>query len=274
MTNRMTVIKEKISPSLLWREVKEYKWPALTFLLILLFWEFAVQFFKVNQILLPRPTQVLKVLITERVLLVEHMWITLYEILIGFILALIVGIGIAIVITHSSILKKTLYPLLIASQNIPKIAVGPLLVLWIGMGIASKAILVLLICFFPIVVNTATGLEDVPQEMNDLLRSLNASKAQIFRKIRLPNAFPHILSGMKVSITLAVIGAIMGEFIAANKGLGFLILLSSGSFNTSLMMAAIGVLVIIGIVLFGLMSLLTDILAPWRKVTEEQQAVP
>ena len=141
------------------------------------------------------------------------------------------------------------------------------------MGIASKAILVALICFFPMVVNTASGLASVPQELIMLLRSLRATKRQIFWKVRLPNAFPFILSGMKVSITLSVIGAIIGEFIAANKGLGFLILLSTGSFNTPLMMAAIGILVIIGIFLFGTMSLLADVLAPWNTNSDESQTI-
>jgi len=264
------LITEKLSLSPLWLMLKGYQWPFLAILTILVFWEITAILTRVNEILLPRPSKVFIVMVTQRAILLKHMWITLYEILVGFVLAVGVGIGMAIGIAHSDILKKMLYPLLVASQNIPKVAIGPLFVIWMGMGIASKALLVFLICFFPIVVNTATGLVDVPQEMIDLLRSLNASKAQILWKIRLPNAFPYIISGMKISITLAVVGAIVGEFIAANQGLGFLILLTTGSFNTPMMMAAIGVLVLVGMILFEMISMLPAIFTPWRKIPEGQ----
>lgn len=264
------LITEKLSLSTLWLTLKGYQWPSLAILIILVFWEIATILTGVSEIILPRPSKVFIVMVTHRAILLKHMWITLYEILVGFALAVGVGTGMAIGIAHSDILKKMLYPLLVASQNIPKVAIGPLFVIWMGMGIASKALLVFLICFFPIVVNTAAGLVDVPQEMIDLLRSLNASKAQILWKIRLPNAFPYIISGMKVSITLAVVGAIVGEFIAANQGLGFLILLTTGSFNTPMMMAAISVLVLVGMILFEMISMLPGIFAPWRKIPEEQ----
>jgi NitT/TauT family transport system permease protein len=271
--SRATLLRERFSAAAIWSGITGYAWPAATIVALAVVWEVLVVVLEVNKILLPRPSQILAVMYTERALLLAHMWTTLYEIVVGFLLGIVVGVGAGIAIAHSALLERTLYPLLVASQNIPKIAVGPLLVMWIGMGIASKALLVALICFFPMVVNTATGLTDVPGEMVMLLRSLRASKSQIFWKVRLPNAFSYILSGMKVSITLAVIGAIIGEFIAANRGLGFLILLSSGSFNTPLMMAAIGYLVIIGILLFALMSFLADILAPWRVVESESVVV-
>jgi len=245
----------------------EYQWPTLAVVVALAIWETVVVVFGIHEIILPKPSTILTVMIAERALLIRNMWVTLYEILIGFGLSVVVGIGLAIAIVHSKILEKTLYPLIVAFQNVPRVAIGPLLVIWLGSGISSKSILVLLVCFFPIVVNAATGLADVPQEMLDLLHALRASRRQIFWKVRLPNAFPYILGGMKISITLAVIGAIIGEFIAAEKGLGLIIMVSTASFNTPLVMGSIAVLVIMGGALFALMSFLADVLAPWRKVS-------
>ena len=255
-----------VSLSPLVQILREYQWPTLAVVVVLVIWELAVIAFGIHEIVLPRPSKIVAVMIAERHLLIRNMWVTLYEILIGFALSVIVGIGLAVAIVHSTILEKTLYPLIVAFQNVPRVAIGPLLVIWLGMGIASKSILVLLVCFFPIVVNAATGLKDLPPEMLDLLRALRASRTQIFWKIRLPNAFPYILSGMKIAITLAVIGAIIGEFIAAEKGLGLIIMVSTASFNTPLVMGAIAVLVIMGGGLYALMSVLATILAPWRTV--------
>ncbi|TMJ30275.1 MAG: ABC transporter permease [Alphaproteobacteria bacterium] len=235
-------------------------------LAVLLAWELLVIVFGVREIILPRPSRILAVLIEERALLVRNTWVTLYEVLIGFALSVVVGIALAVAIVHSRFLEKTLYPLIVAFQNVPRVAVGPLLVIWLGSGIASKSILVLLVCFFPIVVNAATGLKDVRQEMINLLLALRASRAQIFWKVRLPNAFPYILSGMKIAMTLAVIGAIIGEFIAAEQGLGLIIMIATAGLNTPLVMAAIALLVIMGGALYALMSFLADTLAPWRRV--------
>jgi NitT/TauT family transport system permease protein len=244
----------------------EHRLALLAAIAVLLAWELLVIVFGVREIILPRPSRILAVLIEERALLVRNMWVTLYEVLIGFALSVVVGIALAVAIVHSRFLEKTLYPLIVAFQNVPRVAVGPLLVIWLGSGIASKSILVLLVCFFPIVVNAATGLKDVRQEMINLLLALRASRAQIFWKVRLPNAFPYILSGMKIAMTLAVIGAIIGEFIAAEQGLGLIIMIATAGLNTPLVMAAIALLVIMGGALYGLMSFLADTLAPWRKV--------
>jgi NitT/TauT family transport system permease protein len=263
---RAGVIRDTFSLPNLGQALVRYQWPTLAVVAVLAIWELVVIVFRIHEIVLPRPSQILAIMLAERALLIRNMWVTLYEILIGFALSMVVGIGLAVAIVHSTILEKTLYPLIVGFQNVPRVAIGPLLVIWLGAGIASKSILVLLVCFFPIVVNAATGLKDVPREMLDLLRALRASRAQIFWKIRLPNAFPYILSGMKIAITLAVIGAIIGEFIAAEKGLGLIIMVSTASFNTSLVMGAIAVLVIMGSGLYALMSFLADVLAPGRKV--------
>ena len=259
--------KSRLSLATVKDTLVEHQLAALAVIVVLLLWEFAVVVFGVREIILPKPSRILSVMIEERALLIRNMWITLYEIMVGFALSVIVGIGLAVAIVHSKFLEKTLYPLIVAFQNVPRVAIGPLLVIWLGSGIASKSILVLLVCFFPIVVNTATGLKDVRQEMINLLLALRASRSQVFWKVRLPNAFPYILSGMKIAMTLAVIGAIIGEFIAAEQGLGLIIMIATAGLNTPLVMAAIAILVIMGGALYALMSLLADILAPWRKVS-------
>jgi NitT/TauT family transport system permease protein len=263
---RTDVLKGRLSQANLKEKLAEYQWATAAVVAVLVFWEFAVILFDVREIILPKPSTIFTVMIEERALLIRNGWITLYEILIGFALSVVVGIGLAVTIVHSKILEKTLYPLIVAFQNVPRVAVGPLLVIWFGSGIASKSILVLLVCFFPIVVNTATGLKDVRQEMINLLLALRASRSQIFWKVRLPTAFPYILSGMKIAITLAVIGAIIGEFIAAEQGLGLIIMVATASLNTPLVMGAIAVLVVMGGALYALMSFLAEVLAPWRRV--------
>jgi len=245
----------------------EHRLAVVAMLAILVLWEIVVVVFGVREIILPRPSRILLVMIEERSLLLRNMWVTLYEILVGFALSVVVGIGLAVAIVHFRILEKTLYPLIVAFQNVPRVAVGPLLVIWLGSGIASKSILVLLVCFFPIVVNTAAGLKDVRQEMINLLLALRATRSQVFWKVRLPNAFPYIFSGMKIAITLAVIGAIIGEFIAAEQGLGLIIMVATAGLNTPLVMAAIAVLVVMGGGLYAAMSVLAETLAPWRKVS-------
>jgi NitT/TauT family transport system permease protein len=249
-----------------WQRLAEHQLAVLAAIALVAAWELAVIAFGIRELILPRPSRILAVMIEERALLVRNMWVTLYEILVGFALSVVVGIGIAVAIVHSRFLEKTLYPLIVAFQNVPRVAIGPLLVIWLGSGIASKSILVLLVCFFPIVVNTATGLKDVRQEMINLLLALRASRAQVFWKVRVPNAFPYILSGMKIAMTFAVIGAIIGEFIAAEQGLGLIIMIATAGLNTPLVMAAIVLLVIMGGALYGLMAFLAETLAPWRKV--------
>jgi NitT/TauT family transport system permease protein len=264
---RTSVLKSRLSLANLKETLMEYQLAMLAVVAVLVLWEIVVIVFGIREIILPRPSKILSVMIEEWALLIRNMWVTLYEILVGFALSVIVGIALAVAIVHSKILEKTLYPLIVAFQNVPRVAVGPLLVIWLGSGIASKSILVLLVCFFPIVVNTATGLKDVRQEMINLLLALRASKSQIFWKVRLPNAFPYILSGMKIAITLAVIGAIIGEFIAAEQGLGLIIMVATAGLNTPLVMAAIAILVIMGGALYALMSFLAEIMTPWRKVS-------
>jgi len=192
-----------------------------------------------------------------------HTWVTLYETVAGFFLALLIGLPLAILVVYSSILKNTIYPILLVFQSVPKVAIAPLFLIWIGYGEMSKVLIAAIVAFFPIVVNTATGLESVEAEILELTHSLHATKLQVFFKVRFPWALPYIFSGMKVAITLAVIGAVIGEFVGSDKGLGYLILAASGEMNTALIFGVMAILALIGIVTFTAIDLLEKLICPW-----------
>ncbi len=189
---------------------------------------------------------------------------TLCEILWGFGLATAVGIPLAVVIVVSPGLERALYPLLVASQSVPKIAVAPLLIFWAGLGLFPKVLVAFLIAFFPVVIDTVAGFRSVEPEVLHLARSMGASERRVFLKIRLPHAMPHIFAGLKVAVTLAVVGAIVGEFIQADRGLGYALLQANGTFNTRLAFATILVLAAIGVVLFVAVERLERLSIPWH----------
>jgi NitT/TauT family transport system permease protein len=195
--------------------------------------------------------------------LVQHTLVTLYETLVGFALAIAVSIPLAVAVVYSPLLQNTIYPILLAMQSTPKVAIAPLLALWIGFGAAPKIIVVFLVCFFPIVVATASGLTAVPASLIDLIRSLSASPIQTFMKIRFPTAMPHIFVGLKIAITFAVIGAVIGEFVGSENGLGYLILISTSQSRTPLAFGALVLLTVMSIVLYYAVALLERLAVPW-----------
>ena len=166
-------------------------------------------------------------------LLADHTWVTLGEVLAGYLLAIAVGIPLAALLAQFRIIENALYPLLIASQTIPKIAIAPILVVWFGFGLVPKMLVAFLICFFPIVVDTLIGLRSVPKEVLWLARSMGASQWKTFSKIQFPAALPHIFAGLKVASTLAVVGAVVGEFVAADRGLGYQLIVANGVLDVS-----------------------------------------
>ena len=186
------------------------------------------------------------------------------EVLLGFALATIVGIAIAVAIVTWRPFEKAMYPLLVASQEVPQIAFAPLLLVWFGFGLTSKVIIAFLIAFFPIVVNTAAGMRSVPTEMLDLAHSTRASGVTILRRIRFPFALPNVFTGLKIGVTFAVIGAVVGEFVGSGSGLGYVLVTADGRLDTATMFAAIIILVIMGLVLFLAVSLLERLLIPWH----------
>lgn len=237
--------------------------PILTLITLLFGWQVLWWLTAPPPWLLPSPMSVIEVTLKWIDVLPMHAGITLYETLTGFILAIIFGIPIAVIIVYSTFLQRTVYPILLAFQSVPKVAVAPLLLMWVGHGELPKIIVVFLVCFFPIVVSSASGMQAVPSSLLDLVRSLSANPSMVFLKIRLPNALPYIFVGLKVAITLAVIGAVIGEFVGSNAGLGYLILISTQQFDTALAFSSIILLTTMSIILFYAIELLEKILVPW-----------
>ena len=231
--------------------------------IILLFWHYYIVFFNVPAVVLPSPWDVAAAMHSYTQALLSESWITFLECVYGFFLAMAIGIPIAVIMTYSRLLNSMFYPLLVASQSIPKVALAPILLVWFGTGLESKLAMVFVISFFPIVVDTATGLRTTSPELLELARSLQSSRLQTFTKIQLPSALPFIFSGAKIAVTLAVIGAVIGEFIGANQGLGNLLLVANSQMNTSLAWAALIVLSALGMILYASVVLTERILMPW-----------
>jgi NitT/TauT family transport system permease protein len=240
-----------------------YVAPVLTFIFILITWEVCARYFEIPGWLLPTPSAIVNAMADWRAELLMHSLVTLYETLIGFAVAIAVGVPLAALVTYSPLLQKTIYPLLLALQSVPKVAVAPLLALWIGFGTLPKVVVVFLVCFFPIIVSTTAGLSSVSPTVMELIRSLSASQYQIFTKIRFPTAMPQIFVGFKIAITFAVIGAVIGEFVGSESGLGYLILTSSSQSRTSVAFAALFILTIMSIVLYYAVELVERLSMPW-----------
>ena len=196
--------------------------------------------------------------------LARHSWHTIQETLIGFVLAVLAGVILSIAIVYSRFLEETLYPLLVTLNVVPKVAVAPLFVVWMGTGIQPKVAISATIALFVIVIDMVLGLRSVDPEMLDLAKSLKGSKLQTLIKIRFPNALPNLFAGMKVGITLALIGAIVGEFVASDKGLGYVILVAQGQFDTPQMFTAIIALAVMGTLLFFFVDLCERFFVPWH----------
>jgi NitT/TauT family transport system permease protein len=235
----------------------------LTLVGLVVLWEVLVRHFQIPGWLLPAPSAILQAMVEWRSELVEHTAVTLYETLVGFALSIAISIPLAVAIVYSPLLQNTIYPILLAMQSTPKVAIAPLLALWIGFGAAPKIIVVFLVCFFPIIVATASGLTAVPSSLIDLIRSLSASPMQTFIKIRFPTAMPHIFVGLKIAITFAVIGAVIGEFVGSENGLGYLILVSTSQSRTPLAFGALVLLTIMSIMLYYGVVLIERIVVHW-----------
>ncbi len=246
------------------RWLREYGLPAGAIVGLVVLWEVVVDAFQVPEYLVAPPSGVAAEFVKEWRYLAFHSWVTLKEILAGFVLAMAFGVPMAMVLVYSSVLERTLYPLLVSSQSVPKIAIAPLLIFWFGIGTFPKVLVAFLISFFPIIIDTVVGLRSVEPEMIHLARSMGAGEMKIFRKIRLPNALPNIFAGLKVAVTLAVVGAIIGEFIQSDQGLGYALHVAAGNLNTRLSFAIILVLGLIGVVLFVLVDVIERVVVPWH----------
>jgi NitT/TauT family transport system permease protein len=218
-------------------------------------WEIMCRVTGISPVILPPPSAVWEVLSQNYPILLEQAAPTTYEILISFGIATAFGIALAIAVTFSAWVREAIYPHIVVFQLIPKIALAPLFIVWLGVGSSSTIVIAVFITFFPIVVSTMTGLVSAKPEILQLCRSLTASEWQMFRLARFPYAMPYIFAGMKVGITMAMIGVIVGEFITAQKGLGYIIMFTSAAGETATVLAAIVMLCLIGLVLYGLVVL-------------------
>jgi putative hydroxymethylpyrimidine transport system permease protein len=214
--------------------------------------------------LVPSPSQVATTLWEDRSLLADNAWVTLKEVLLGFLCALVVGLAFAVALHLSQTLRRALYPLLVASQTVPVIVIAPILIVWFGYGLGPKLGIIALICFFPITVNTLDGLRSVDPEAIKMMRTLDASRWQILRRVEAPAALPFAFSGAKIAVAVAVIGAVFGEWSGASEGLGYLLLLDNNLLETARMFASVFILSAMAIALFGLLALAERRFVRWR----------
>lgn len=244
--------------------MKTFAWSTGSFLLIFVVWDLLVRLLSIPVYLLPPPLVVFSAIVEHwRTLGIHTLW-TVATILAGFIAAALVAIPLAMLIVVSPTFERLLYPPMVATQAIPKIALAPLFIVWFGFGLMPKVAVAFLIAFFPIVIDTIVGLRSIDPSMVQLARSMGAPPHRVFLRLRLPNALPMIFGGLKVASALAVVGALTGEFVGSDKGLGYVLLQASGNLNTALLFATLVILSLVAMVFFYAVELVERIMIPWH----------
>ena len=265
----------KIKPKV--QQPKQAPWKRALFLVLSLtagiaLWALIVRVFQLPAFILPGPGLVwarfLKSLAAGQ--LARHALTTLLEVLSGLLLGSFFATVLGYLLAKSPALEKLLAPYLVASQSIPMVAIAPLLVIWFGPGIFSKILICALIVFFPVLINTVVGLREVPQDLRDLMRSLNASRSQTLWKLEIPAALPIFLGGLRVGATLSVIGAVVGELVGADRGLGFLINVGRGQYDTALVFVAVIALIVMAMALYGIVLLIERRVLAWQSWRQDQ----
>jgi ABC-type nitrate/sulfonate/bicarbonate transport system permease component len=265
--NQPPLKKEKViivnRKSLIVNSFWRYLSPLLLGLLLLVGWQLYVNVSGIRQTVLPGPWRVLESLVNFWDVIFDNLLYTLFETFIGFSVALVAGFGFAVLLDSSAWIRQSVYPLLVASQTIPLVAIAPLLIIWFGYDLVPKIIVVWLSCFFPIVVASVDGFASTDPDTTRLFKSMGATRGQIFWKLRLPSALPFLFSGIRIAITYSVAAAILGEYVGAEKGLGVLIQRFKNSFRNDLVFANVLVTALISIALFGLVTLIQHQVMPW-----------
>ncbi|MEF2966319.1 ABC transporter permease [Paenibacillus sp. M1] len=252
----------------LWNSI----WPPLVaVILFLIIWQAATLLFDIDKWILPSPADIAKEAAAGAAGLWEHTLATLRLILLGFAIGTAVGLAVAFSLHYVPFLKSSLYPLLILSQNVPTIALAPLLMIWFGFGILPKIIVITLVCFFPVAVAAMDGLARTDRVMFDYMRMAGASKGQIFRKLEVPHALPSILSGVKIAATYSVMGAVIAEWVGADKGIGYYMMLQKSSFRTDKIFVAIAIIVALSLAMFALIALLEKWLVRYAPQDRDKQ---
>jgi NitT/TauT family transport system permease protein len=245
-------------------KLDRYGFPLGLAFIVLAVWEFGVRLGNIPAYLLPPPTAIFASLVNDWKIIYLNIHPTLISILGGFALSVVIGVPLATAIVFSRLAERVLYPPMVASQAIPKIAVAPLFIVWMGYGVMPKVWIAFLIAFFPIVIDTVVGLRSIQPEMLQLGRSMGGSTLRMFLKLRLPNALPNLFAGLKVAITLAVVGAITGEFVGSQAGLGYLLTSASGQMDTALVFAVLVTISVIAMILFMIIETLEKLVIPWH----------
>lgn len=214
--------------------------------------------------ILPSPADTWHTAQENAAYLAQNTWVTTWETVLGFVIAALVGEFVAVMMIYSASLEKTVYPLILFAQVVPKIAIAPLFIVWLGFGPSPKILVAVLMAFFPIVISGLAGLRSVDPEILELTSTMGASRFKTFMKIRFPASLPQLMSGLKVAATLAVTGAVVGEFVGANEGLGYVILQANGNVDTAMLFAALIIMSALGIVLFAIIEIAEKLLIPWH----------
>jgi NitT/TauT family transport system permease protein len=236
----------------------------LVFLLLFLAWEFGVRLFGIKAYLLPPPSLVWTEFLERWRTVLDGAIVTTQEIIGGYLLAVVVSIPMALAVAKSRFVEESIYPVVVFLQIIPKIAIAPLFIIWLGFGYTPKLLIVFLLCFFPIVVSSVAGFKSVDPEIRDFARTTGASAWKMFFKIQLPQALPEIVTGLKVGAALAATAAVVAEFVAADRGLGYLLLQYNGQFETPMVFAIIIILSLIGLAVYYIVELIERLVIPWH----------
>ena len=238
---------------------------AATFLVVLVLWEEAIRLFDVPEYVVPKPSAAFATLLAEWRLILYYGWVTSVEILLGFIAGGIGGAALAIVVHRYRIVEAALNPLIVFFQIIPKIALAPIFLLWFGFGLGPKVLLVAIIAFFPVTLNTIAGLVATSPDLGHLVQSVGGTRGQYLWRVQLPSALPHIFAGLKIAMTFSVIGAVVGEFTGGSEGLGYLILFSSSQVKTPLLFAALFAIAALGLAMYYAIVALEYAAVPWER---------
>jgi NitT/TauT family transport system permease protein len=251
--------------------VSSYVYPTVTAIALFAVWEAVTRLGAISPLLLPAPSEVLLTAVKDFPLLYQMSVVTAAEFLLGFGLSVLVGLPVGALIVYARPVELSLYPLLVAFQTMPKAAIAPIFVVWLGTGITSKVLIAFTIAFFPIVIDTVVGLRAAQAETIHLVRSMGANAFQIFWYVRFPNALPAIFGGLKVASTLAVVGAIVGEFVSADRGLGYLVLVANGELNTRLVFACVLMLTVLGMAFYFMIEAFERLAVRWHVSSRQME---
>lgn len=239
-------------------------YPVVFLLLVFIAWWVVTATGVAPAYILPSPLDTWDALVDNPSYLARHTWVTTVETVIGFAISIVVGIAVAVAMVYSKVLERTFYPIILFAQVIPKIAIAPLFIVWLGFGPQPKILVAVLMAFFPIVIAGISGLRAADPEALELTSIMGGSRLKVFAKVRFPAALPELLSGLKVAATLAVTGAVVGEFVGANEGLGYVILQANGNVDTAMLFASLIIMSLLGVLLFAILQIVEHFAIPWH----------